>query len=211
MKITRRRAVKVGAVVVALYLATSAALYWVMRQPPEFFGRVMKLLGGHHLGRAPRPDLVILDAPATGHGASLMAAPQLVSDVITSGPIGQLAAEIAAFVRDPSACGVVLVTMAEEMPVAEVVEHIALLAERFDRRPELVVVNALYPELPPELRGDRDPTVELWRRRHEVNEHELASLRSHWDGPLAEVPLLPIDPGPALVGAIGRHLAQVLG
>ena len=42
MKISRKLAVKVGAVVVALYVATSAALYWVMRQPPEFFGRVMK-------------------------------------------------------------------------------------------------------------------------------------------------------------------------
>ena len=56
--------------------------------------------------------------------------------------------------------------MAEEMPVAEAAEHIALLAERFDRRPELVVVNALYPALPAELRDDDDPTVELWRRRH---------------------------------------------
>ena len=35
-------AVKIGGVVVVLYVATSAALYWVMRQPPEFFGRVMR-------------------------------------------------------------------------------------------------------------------------------------------------------------------------
>ncbi len=42
MRISRKLAVKIGAVVVALYLATSAALYWVMRQPPEFFGRVMR-------------------------------------------------------------------------------------------------------------------------------------------------------------------------
>ena len=42
MKISRPLAVKIGAVVVALYVATSAALYWVMCQPPELFGRVMK-------------------------------------------------------------------------------------------------------------------------------------------------------------------------
>lgn len=42
MKISRRVAVKFAVVVVVLYLATSAALYWVMCQPPELFGRVMK-------------------------------------------------------------------------------------------------------------------------------------------------------------------------
>ena len=42
MKISRPLAAKIALVVVAFYLATSAALYWVMRQPPEFFGRVMK-------------------------------------------------------------------------------------------------------------------------------------------------------------------------
>jgi len=42
VKISRKLAAKIGVVVVALYVATSAALYWVMRQPPEFFGRVMR-------------------------------------------------------------------------------------------------------------------------------------------------------------------------
>ena len=46
-----------------------------------------------------RPDVVILDAPASGHGIAWMAAPQLVSEVISSGPIGSMATEIAGFSR----------------------------------------------------------------------------------------------------------------
>lgn len=42
MRISRSLAAKVALVVVAVYLAASAGLYWVMRQPPEVFGRVMK-------------------------------------------------------------------------------------------------------------------------------------------------------------------------
>lgn len=42
MKISRPLAGKVALGFIAVYLAVSAALYWVMRQPPEFFGRVMK-------------------------------------------------------------------------------------------------------------------------------------------------------------------------
>jgi hypothetical protein len=42
VKISRRLAVKFALALVALYLAASAGLYWVMRQPPEVFGRVMK-------------------------------------------------------------------------------------------------------------------------------------------------------------------------
>ncbi|MFB3923042.1 MAG: hypothetical protein ACE145_15070 [Terriglobia bacterium] len=42
MKVSRKLAIKIVAVVAALYVATSAALYWVMCQPPEFFGRVMR-------------------------------------------------------------------------------------------------------------------------------------------------------------------------
>ena len=174
------------------------------------FSRVLDLVQGHGPRVMPRPDVVLLDAPATGHGVSLMAAPLLVSEVIQSGPVGHLAAEIAAFVRDPSACGVVVVTLAEEMPVQEAVELLQVLDQRLHRRPQLVVVNALYPPLP-DAEGDCDDAAgRLWRRRRAVNERELERLDGHWQGPQAELPLLPIDPGPALVGALSWHLGRQL-
>src|SRR5512146_288723 len=41
----------------------------------------------------PAVDAVVLDAPATGHGVSLLAAPLLVAEVIERGPIGELTRE----------------------------------------------------------------------------------------------------------------------
>jgi hypothetical protein len=38
----RSIAIKVVLVLAALYVAASAGLYWVMRQPPEVFGGVMR-------------------------------------------------------------------------------------------------------------------------------------------------------------------------
>ncbi|MEM7481037.1 MAG: ArsA family ATPase [Acidobacteriota bacterium] len=151
-------------------------------------------------------DLVILDAPATGHGVSLLDAPRLLSEVIEKGPFGELGRRLAEFVADPADCGVVVVTSAEEMPVQEALELRATLAERLDRAPELLVVNGLYPEV---AKGDR----ELWRRRRRLNEAELARLDAAWEGPRALLPLLPLDRGPALIealaGALHRSLSEV--
>jgi anion-transporting ArsA/GET3 family ATPase len=174
------------------------------------FGRVLQLLQGRGPRIMPKPDVVLLDAPATGHGLSLMTAPQLVSEVIESGPVGHLAAEIAGFVSDPSKCGVVVVTAAEEMPVQEAIELLQILDQRLHRRPQLVVVNALYPLLPDDDEDPEDAAGRLWQHRRAVNDRELERLDEHWPGPMIELPLLPIDPGPALVGALSRHLGRQL-
>ncbi len=180
------------------------------------FGRILRLLQGHTPRGIPTPDTILLDAPATGHGVSLMAAPQLVSDVIRSGPIGSMAADIAALMQDADRCGVVAVSLAEEVPVQETIELLQVLESRLQRRPEVLIVNALYPPLSDDQPGpgDEESSVDgagaLWARRRRVNQGELQRLEQHWQGPLVELPLLPIDPGPALVGVLGRHLERAL-
>ncbi len=109
--------------------------------------------GGFGKEAAPALDLVVLDAPATGHGVRLLMAPRLVSEVIGSGPFGALAGELAGFVADPARCGIVVVTQAEEMPVEEALELRQALADQLGRQPELLVVNGLFPPLPPGLDG----------------------------------------------------------
>ena len=52
------------------------------------FGRALRMVEGHGPKALRKPDVVILDAPASGHGISWMAAPQLVFEVISSGPVG---------------------------------------------------------------------------------------------------------------------------
>ncbi len=173
------------------------------------FGRIARLLEGHVPAGARRPEVVILDAPASGHGVQWLAAPQLVADVVHSGPVGRMASDIAALLADGGRSGVLAVTLAEEMPVQETVELIGALRERLGRRPEAVVVNGLYPAVPKGLSAAAGE-AELWELRRRVNDRELERLRERWDGPLLELPLLPVDPGPALVVALGAHLERAL-
>ena len=173
------------------------------------FGRALRMVEGHGPPILRRPDVVILDAPATGHGVSWLAAPQLVADVVRSGPVGHMAELIATFLGDPSRFGVVVVTTAEEMPVQESLELLDALAERLDREPEAVIANALYPSTDEEDEP-QDPAAKLWHDRRAINVTQLERLDASWAGPLAEIPLMPIDPGPALVGAIARQIEAQL-
>jgi anion-transporting ArsA/GET3 family ATPase len=160
-------------------------------------------------------DLVVLDAPATGHGVSLLEAPRLITEVIEQGPIGEMAADLARLVMEPAACGVIVVTLAEEMPVQESLELAASLRQRLGRGPELLVVNGLYP--PTSGRGAKSaaksavkaaagPLGALWLQRRAINDRELARLAAEWDGPRLDLPLLQLARGPALAAELARTL-----
>ncbi len=151
-------------------------------------------------------EVVLLDAPATGHGVSLLRAPGLVAEVVHGGPFGRIATEIAALVADPERSGMVVVTHAEEMPVEEALDLQRLLAEHLDRPADLLVVNALYPPLP-EGEGAGEEVPELWRRRRAVNVREIDRLAAAWRGDRLGLPLLPVARGPELVAALGECLA----
>jgi anion-transporting ArsA/GET3 family ATPase len=155
---------------------------------------------------------VILDAPATGHGVSMLAAPLLVAEVVAEGPVGRRARQLAAFVADPANAAVVVVTQPEEMPVQEALELRQMLQTRLGREPDLLVVNGLYPPVPPDLEPDRPSEVEgaaaVWRRRRKIQERELARLRAQWPGPQVELPLLALDRGPELVAALRQGLER---
>jgi anion-transporting ArsA/GET3 family ATPase len=174
-------------------------------------GYALRTVEGEYKHKA---DVVVLDAPATGHGASMLAAPLLLKDLVGGGQIGEMAAKLAEFIGDAKRTGVILTTLAEEMPVQELSELISLLRERIGRPPELVVVNGLYPRSDgPTVRWSGpsiDRIVDLWRERRAVNDRELARLRKLWKGPTAEVPLMPLERGPALLAAIEAVLAKEL-
>lgn len=167
----------------------------------------------HRLGarRDPRVDVVVLDAPATGHGVSLLEAPALAASVISAGPFGRMARDLEALVTDPVRCAIVAVTTAEEMPVQEVIELSVALNDRLGRGADLVLANGLYPPLGQGARNAGDEVDDLWRRRRLLNERELTRLRETWDGPLIELPLLPLDRGPSLSDALARCLREAPG
>ncbi len=151
-------------------------------------------------------DVVVLDAPATGHGVSMLTAPLHLADVVAGGQLGEMSQQLARFIADPNACGVVIATLAEEMPVQETLELIAMLKQRMGRPPEAVVVNGLYPAYPGAdpagRRGADAPSLSLWRDRRAVNERELGRVRQAWKGPRLELPLLPLTRGPALLDRV---------
>ncbi len=159
--------------------------------------------------KAPQVDVVVLDAPATGHGVSLLAAPLLVGEVIQHGPIGGMTREVADLVADAERTGIVVVTLAEEMPATEAIELRAMLDQRLGRRPDLLVVNRLYP--PAAGSAEDDPAAKLWRRRRRLNEHELERLGRAWPEPRAELPLLPLERGEELIARLTADLRRELG
>lgn len=171
-------------------------------------GHAYRLLHGLGGVGAPEIETVILDAPATGHGVTLLSAPALVSEVITNGPFSRMAGDLATLIDDRERCGIVVVTQAEEMPVEEALELRTALRDRVRREPELLVVNGLYPPEPPPSTGPENELVSLWRRRRKLNDRELARLKESWPGPRIELPQLPLDRGLALLGTLGRCFAE---
>ncbi|HEV2844869.1 MAG TPA: hypothetical protein VG477_08495, partial [Thermoanaerobaculia bacterium] len=170
-------------------------------------GHAWRLLHGKGGPGSPEIDTVVLDAPATGHGVTLLAAPLLVADVIKNGPFSRMAMDLAAMLSDPERSGIVVVTQAEEMPVEEAVELRTALNERVKRDPELLVINGLYPPAPSPGEKENE-LVSLWRRRRQINERELATLRDAWKGPRIELPQLAMDRGPALLSQLGKCFAE---
>jgi anion-transporting ArsA/GET3 family ATPase len=110
-------------------------------------GKVWDLAQLHERRTGDRPyDLVILDAPATGHALGMLRTPRTFRDVARVGPISRQAGRIDEFLRSPELTGVVAVAAPEEMPVNETIDLLGALGDEMGLRPDAVVVNGVYPE-----------------------------------------------------------------
>jgi anion-transporting ArsA/GET3 family ATPase len=69
-----------------------------------------------------RFDVVLFDAPATGHGLDMLRVPKVILDVVPPGVLRRDAEAAWKMFRDPSQSGVVVVTLPEEMPTTETIE-----------------------------------------------------------------------------------------
>jgi len=90
-------------------------------------------------------DLVVVDAPASGHGLAMLAAPATFARVARVGPIAGQARAVAAFLRDPARVAYAAVTLAAELPVTETLELAAALRGDLGRRLDAVVANQVLP------------------------------------------------------------------
>ena len=90
-------------------------------------------------------DLVVVDAPASGHGVGMLRTPKTYGDLARIGPIHKQADQVARFLRDRRRTGYVGVALPEEMPVSETLEVDRALREHVAGRLETIVVNGVYP------------------------------------------------------------------
>lgn len=90
-------------------------------------------------------DLIVLDAPASGHAISFLAGAGSLLDAVRAGPIRAQAQDVVDLLTDEARCQVLIVTLAEEMPVNEAAEVAASVEDRVGAHLGPVIVNGVYP------------------------------------------------------------------
>jgi len=92
-------------------------------------------------------DLVVVDAPASGHIVGQLAAPQAIQDLVKVGSVRDQTGWMLDILSDPAQTGAVIVATPEEMPVNETLDLSERLADETRVDLAAVVVNRVLPEL----------------------------------------------------------------
>jgi len=96
--------------------------------------------------KASKYDLVIVDAPATGHGVGFLRTPRTFAGIAQVGPMHSQAVELDRFLTDHETTGVAIVSLPEEMPVNESASLEQQLVNDVGVEVDRVYMNAMYPE-----------------------------------------------------------------
>lgn len=177
-------------------------------------------------------DLVVLDAPAAGHAIDFLRSPTGLLGAVGTGPIATQAVDVLEMLADPARCRVVLVTLAEETPVNEVVETAFTLEDEIGVHLGPVIVNGVldvpagadvdldglvreqHLDVAPELVDAMRAAAEFRRERAARQRAQIERLSNLLPLDAIELPwLAAIEPGPAeldvLAGAIDAGLARL--
>lgn len=100
-------------------------------------GKLRELL----VAKKPRFDLVVVDAPATGHAVSLLSMPRSVLRVVPAGPIHHVAADLDGLLSDGRRAFLVVVAEPAELAAREAEELVQAARERAGLPTGLLVVN----------------------------------------------------------------------
>lgn len=153
---------------------------------------------------SPRFDVVIVDAPSTGHGLDMLRGPKVIVDIAPAGLLRREAEKAWSLFSDPVRSGVVIVTLPEEMPVTESIELLDAMRSDLKLPVVEVIVNGVLPplfsadergallaprELDPSKLGDAALAAGARRARRELVQHDsLVRLRDAVDVPLVYLP-----------------------
>jgi hypothetical protein len=97
------------------------------------------------LAGRPRYDLVILDAPASGHATLMLRLPQAIIEAMPRGPLTKDAQAARALLSDPARAALVIVTLPEDLPVRETAELARAARDSLKIALGPVIVNAMPP------------------------------------------------------------------
>ncbi len=98
------------------------------------------------LEREALADLILVDAPATGHAITFLTSASGLVSAARGGPLRTQAQDVVDLLSDPARCRVILVTLPEELPVSETIESAYTLEDRAGVQLGPVIVNACDPE-----------------------------------------------------------------
>jgi anion-transporting ArsA/GET3 family ATPase len=172
-----------------------------------------------------RYDLVVLDAPATGHALGMLRSPQTFSAIARVGPLASRSDQVRALLADPARSGYVAVAHGSEMAVTEALELEESLRRLLDRDLDAAVVNGVLPHrftreemarLPAARDGVMATAVRAARAayaRTRIQESQIARLRRQRfaDGRPARVLTIPFEITPELDAAAVARMAGRLG
>ena len=167
-------------------------------------------------------DLILVDAPATGHAMTFLSSAQGLLDAARSGPVRTQAADVVELLTDPARLQVALVTLAEEMPINEVVEAAYTLEDRIGVSLGPVVVTGC---LPKEQGLGRDPqeaahavgiqldseTAAALGRAAEFHQHRLGLQEEQLARLAEELPLPQLRTRLLYDEAVGPDQLELLG
>ena len=165
--------------------------------------------------RRPRYDLIIVDAPATGHGLAFLRVPLVASSAVPVGPVGHNARRILAMLRDPRTTALAIVALPEEMAVVEALEFHRMTRDELGLEASAIILNGCHErrftgaqekEILRRVTEDEDgrlaPGVTLQAalaaarrhiRRRKLTEFYRKRLKQAVDVPIVSLPLLFTD------------------
>ena len=167
-------------------------------------GKILHEAKAEERGR-PRWDLVVVDAPATGHAVQLLRVPSALVDTIPGGPLRHDAEWMEALLVDPARTSLAIVTLPEEMPVNEAIDLDAQVRGVLGIHRGALFVNAMPParfgaeevarlaalaDAGPPL-GPAARAARLQAIRAEQAARYLERARAALDLPATVIPLLP--------------------
>jgi anion-transporting ArsA/GET3 family ATPase len=182
------------------------------------------------LERERAADLIVVDAPATGHAITFLTSAAGLVNAARGGPLRTQAQDVVDLLSDPARCRVLLVTLPEELPVSETIESAYTLEDKAGVQLGPVIVNACDPEpvglahTAAEVAAEAGVRVdsghlaalEAARRfrlaRHAVSAEQVERLRRELPLPQLVVPALDAPTiGPAETAVLADALAVAVG